>query len=91
MSEFSVFTYFILFYCGEINGGGTFSIDELLEIFMDAEPKNKQKQLIEEAKYAFQNLQLEDWEKDPAVLKLCDKVGQNALKYIVNVIIKKTK
>jgi hypothetical protein len=91
MSNFSLFKYFILFYRGQINGGGTFSTEELVEIFMDAEPKNKQMQLIEEAKQAFQNLQLEDWEKDSSILELCDKVGQNTLKYIVDVIIEATK
>jgi hypothetical protein len=67
----------------ETNSGGTFSLHELVRVFLDCEPEQVKKEIIKEVEVINKNLNLEDWVMDQEVLKLCAKYGKNKIKRIV--------
>ena len=54
--------YFIEEYIKKINGGGTFTFNELMDLFIEWENKIAVNNLKEEAKFLKDNLHYEDWE-----------------------------
>ncbi|KQL45080.1 hypothetical protein AN963_27620 [Brevibacillus choshinensis] len=85
--EYPTFQYFMSHYHDEINGGGTFTLVELIQLFSKMDSNSMKSKLLLEAKQIKQTLLLEDCEQDRAVINLCNKYSKSKIKRIVELIL----
>ena len=84
------FIDFIDSYCKGVNGGGTFTCDELVEWVKEIEDRKYFEKLIEESLILKTVLVKEDWEIDNSILNfVCKNGGRNKMKRIINCLLEK--
>lgn len=89
-TKIDTFKYFIEEYRSNINGGGTFSLEELIELFKEYESPEAAQNLAKEAEYLNELLKKEDWEIDKAILDYVLKnSGRNNIKRIIKCLMEK--
>jgi len=84
--SFPTFRYFVDYYINTINGGGSFSRNELVDLFKKYEEPESTSQLLNEANKLEQLMEKEDWEIDKEVLDFILKNGKNNIKNWVLII-----
>ena len=82
--------YFIEKYIKMINGGGTFTFNELIALFIEWENKISVNNLKEEAKFLKDNLHYEDWEIEKIIPNFYRKYhGKKCMKRLATDILTK--
>jgi hypothetical protein len=85
--DISTFKYFTDQYIHGINAGGTFKLEELVELFEKQETPRLFERLLLDASYLKQVLAKEDWEIDSAILDFVLKNGgKNRFRKIVGIL-----
>ncbi|MCS7464897.1 hypothetical protein N0M98_32970 [Paenibacillus doosanensis] len=87
--NFQAIHYFFKEYLEGINAGGTFSVEELIDLFETSENENIGKSIIEELKMVENEIKLYDWEIDEHILSLYNKYGKNKTKKIIEKLMAK--
>ncbi len=67
--HYNTFRYFVEHYMHDLNGGGTFTLIELIEEYKKIESPSLKEQLKTEAVFLKDTLQFESWEIDSILLK----------------------
>ncbi|OPX44513.1 hypothetical protein CLHUN_15060 [Ruminiclostridium hungatei] len=87
-NQIMAFKYFVEEYLFGLNGGGTFTITELITEFKKYEDKNSIDCLRKDANYLKEILTKEDWEIKKNLLDyLLKKGSRNYMKSIVNYLV----
>ena len=87
-TEIETFKYFINEYHFGINGGGTFTLVQLIQEFKKFEKQDTVEKLKSEAEFIKCNLAKEDWEIEKRILDYLLRNGsKNNMKRICNCII----
>lgn len=87
-NDFSGLKYFIEQYIKNINGGGTFTLVELIDLFVESENENEIIKLKKDAQYIKNVLLKEDYEIEKNTLDYILKhLGRKRGKEIVNQIL----
>lgn len=88
-SDIMTFVHFIDFYWNGLNGGGTFTLEELVKWVKKNEDNKYFGRLLKESAIMKDVLTKEDWEIDDVILNFVIKNrGRNKIKRIVNCILK---
>jgi hypothetical protein len=88
-ADIVTFIHFIDFYCHGLNGGGTFTLEELVGWVKQNEDSKYFERLIKESQLLKDVLTKEDWEIDSSILDfVAKKRGRNKIIRIVDCILK---